>query len=487
MKTEHIIALAMIPLATAIGALLCACFARMRDIFFFAMVSLAVFAERLDVNFFSEAWYRGTTRGIQVTVIEMMGFGVLFGCLVGRRDGGRRFFWPASLGLMLLYLLDATISVISSDPKVFGVFELSKIMAALVVFLASAAYVRSRREWNILVVALGCVVGFEGVWAVKQHFLMHLDRVAGTLDHANSLSMYFCMTTPLLVAVACAGWSKRLKLFCGISSGLATVGLILTYSRAGIPVFGVAVGATILACMSWRLTPSKVVIRLLVVAGAAALVIACWSQIERRYSEATLEEEYLDTNVDGRGVYLRLATEIAKDHFMGVGLNNWSYYVSKTYGPRIGYRFVDYDYLVGLYGTDDDKLFANSYLAAPAHNLGALTLGELGIPGILIFTALWLRWFSMGLPFIIRPRGEAMRTMGIGLLFGICGIFGQSLTEWVYRQTPILFTFQILVGALASLAYARTHGTPDERVVAVLETPVEPLTVEDELLVGEGA
>jgi hypothetical protein len=311
--------------------------------------------------------------------------------------------------------------------------------------------------------------------------------VAGTLDHANSLSMYFCMTTPLLVAVACAGWSKGLKLFCGISSGLATVGLILTYSRAGIPVFGVAVGATILACMSWRLTPSKVVIRLLVVAGAAALVIACWSQIERRYSEATLEEEYLDTNVDGRGVYLRLATEIAKDHFMGVGLNNWSYYVSKTYGPRIGYRFVDYDYLVGLYGTDDDKLFANSYLAAPAHNLGALTLGELGIPGILIFTALWLRWFSMGLPFIIRPRGEAMRTMGIGLLFGICGIFGQSLTEWVYRQTPILFTFQILVGALASLAYARTHGTPDERVVAVLETPVEPLTVEDELLVGEGA
>ena len=44
-----------------------------------------------------------------------------------------------------------------------------------------------------------------------------------------------------------------------------------------------------------------------------------------------------------------------------------------------------------------------------------------------------------------------MRTMGVGIFFGICGIFGQSLTEWVYRQTPILFTFYILLGALASL------------------------------------
>ena len=488
MKTEHIIALALIPFVTVIGAALAACFARIRDIFFFAMVCLTVFAERIDVNFFSEAWYRGTTRGIQVTFVEILGFGLLFGCIVGRRDGGRRFYWPASLGLLLLFLLDATVSVMSSTPKLFGTFELSKMVASVVIFLASAAYVRSRREWTLLVVALGSVVGFEGAWAIKQHFLMHLDRVAGTLDHANSLSMYFCMTTPLLVAVACAGWSKGLKLFCGVCASLATVGLVLTYSRAGIPVFGFAVGGTILACLSWKLTPSKVVVRLLVVAAAAALLVACWGTIERRYSEATLEEEYLDTNVDGRGVYLRLATAIAKDHFFGVGLNNWSYYVSKTYGPQIGYHFVDYDYLVALYGTEDDKLFANSYLAAPAHNLGALTLGELGIPGLLIFSALWFRWMSMGVPFILRPRGEAMCAMGIGLLFCVVGIFGQSLTEWVYRQTPVLFTFQILMGALASVAYARTHGTPDETPMGVIgESVPEPVTVEEQLLVGEGA
>jgi hypothetical protein len=61
----------------------------------------------------------------------------------------------------------------------------------------------------------------------------------------------------------------------------------------------------------------------------------------------------------------------------------------------------------------------------------------------------------MGLPFLKLPRGDPMRAMGIGILFSICGIFGQSLTEWVYRQTPILFTFYILLGALAGLAHTR--------------------------------
>jgi hypothetical protein len=180
--------------------------------------------------------------------------------------------------------------------------------------------------------------------------------------------------------------------------------------------------------------------------------------MQRRYSEATFQEEYFDPSIDGRGVYLRLSQTIAKDHFFGVGLNNWSYYVSKTYGPQLGYRFVDYDFLIATYGTEDDKLFANSYLAAPAHNLGALTLGELGVPGLLLFSLLWMRWVSMGIPFLFLPRADPMRALGVGLLFSVCGIFGQSLTEWVYRQTPILFTFYILLGALASLAHDRRRA-----------------------------
>jgi O-Antigen ligase len=472
MTHAHIVALLLIPLITGAGAIGASWSRIVRDSFFFAMVSLAVVSERMDVNFFSEAWYRGTTRGLEVTLVEMLAFGLLFGCWAGRGIPGRRPFWPGSLGLMLLYFACGAVSVATSTPRVFAAFELSKIFASILIFLAAAAYVRSRREWTVLVVALGCAVGFEGIWAVRQHFIMHLGRAAGTLDHANSLSMYLCLSAPVLVAVACSSWPRGIRLFSGLSAALACVGLVLTISRAGIPTFAAVVVGTILACASWRMNPRMLVVRSILVLGAALLVAACWSQIEERYSGASLEDEYFDTSIDGRGVYLRLSGAIVKDHFFGIGLNNWSYYVSGTYGPRLGYRFVDYDHLVSIYGTSDDKQFADAYLAAPAHNLAALTLGELGIPGLVIFSLLWFRWVSMAAPFLFLPREEPMRAVGVGLLFGILGIFGQSLTEWVYRQTPILFTFYILLGALASLAHARREARRNEHLCAADPDPV---------------
>ena len=455
-----------------VAAVLAASWSRVaRDVFFFAMVSLAVLSEKMDVNFFSEAWYRGTTRGIQVTFIVIIAFGLLVGCWVGRRGPDRRLFWPGSLGLILLYFCYAGVSVAMSEPKLFGAFELSKILASIVVFLAAAFYVRSKREWTILIVALGCAVAFESVWAIKQHFITGLDRSEGSLDHANSLSMYLCLAAPPLVAVATSGWSRRLRLFCGLCGLLAAVGLLLTYSRAGIPVFAAVAAGTMLACASWRLGPAQIAFRSLLLLAVAARVAAGWGEMERRYNEASLEEEYLDTTVDGRGVYLRLSVAIARDHFFGVGLNNWSYRVSRTYGPRLGYRFDDYDNLISVYGASNDKAFGNSYLAAPAHNLAALTLGELGVPGLFIFGLLWLRWLTMGLPFLLLPRREPMRVMGVGILFSICGIFGQSLTEWIYRQTPILFTFYILLGALASLAHARREARLERRLAGAV--PIE--------------
>ena len=48
-----------------------------------------------------------------------------------------------------------------------------------------------------------------------------------------------------------------------------------------------------------------------------------------------------------------------------------------------------------------------------------------------------------------------MRRIAVGILFSLCGIFLQSLTEWVFRHSPIYYTANILLGALAALCYAR--------------------------------
>ena len=122
------------------------------------------------------------------------------------------------------------------------------------------------------------------------------------------------------------------------------------------------------------------------------------------------------------------------------------------------------------------------YYAAPAHNLGALVVGELGVPGLLLFGLVWLRWFLMGVGFLWRRSFAAQRQLAVGIFFGTWGVFLQSVTEWTYRQTHIYMTLHLLLGVLASLCYLRRRTkrqesrTPEERDLNVpVALPYEPV------------
>jgi len=470
METKDLIGLNILVLATVASVILLCVWRGARDLALFAMAAGTVFVEKIDINFLSNFWYRGTTRGIEVSALDILALGLLIGSVLFPAPGrsGPRWFWPASLGLMLVFLVYAGASAMLSEPTSYGFFEFSKMLRGLLFFLAAAAYVRSERELSIIVLGLCCAVCYEGALAVKERFLGGVDRVTGTLDHANSLSMYLCLVGPIFVAAAASNLPRLLRWFSIAAIAAATVGSVLTLSRAGVPIFGlVMLGATVM-CVSWRITLKKIVITLLVAASIGGLFVKIWPSLKARYLESSLEEEYNDPTVEGRGYYLRLAKAIVADHFFGVGLNNWSYWVSKSYGAKVGRPYEDYDRHKNP--AEEEQVWEFNY-AAPAHNLGALTVGELGLPGLAIFLLLWIRWFQMGAVFLWKRAPVAMYRIGTGLFFGVCGIFLQSLTEWVYRQTHIFLTFNLLLGTLAALYYAkrRSRRQPAE---AAAEVPV---------------
>ena len=136
----------MLPVAIIGGTLLATFSRRVRDLFFFLLVVLLPMTQRMDVNFVSREWYRGTTRGFEFSSLDFLSISILFSLLIRPCRGQSRWYWPRSLGFMLLFFLYGCFSVAISDPQLFGLFELSKMLRGIVVFLAAALFVRDERE-----------------------------------------------------------------------------------------------------------------------------------------------------------------------------------------------------------------------------------------------------------------------------------------------------------------------------------------------------
>jgi hypothetical protein len=452
---KNLIGLTVLPMVILAGIAANCLSRRLRDLFFFLLVVLTPMTQRLDVNFVSREWYRGTTRGFEFSLMDILSMSVFFSMLLRPHRGQSRWYWPAGLGFMFFFFLYACFSVTVSDPQLFGLFELSKMLRGIIVFLAAALFVRTRRELQLLVVALACAVCWQGGLALYQRYHDGTYRVGGIIGDPNSLSMYLCMVPPVFVAGITSNFPKWVKCVCAAAVLLGGVGVLLTISRTGVVAMVIVLAGSAIACTTFsQLTPKKIGIGLLAIIIATGIFAKAWNTIQARYKEVSLAEEYdTSSKSQGRGYYILIAKTIAADRWLGVGLNNWSYWVSNEYGPILGWHFVPY---IGTENYPSDRVPSgrnnlDAAQAAPAHNLGALTLGELGIPGLIIFAFVWLRWFQMGASFLWNRISDPEYRMGIGFFFACWGIFLQSLTEWVYRQTPIFFTFNIIIGALASL------------------------------------
>lgn len=481
METKHYLAL-MVLAALGSGSMLACTFSqRLRDLAFFGMIAGVVFAERFDVNFLGQYWYRGTARGINISLIDILAWGVLVGSLLIPRYPRRKWFWPASAGVILLYFAYCVYSTLHAPQPLFAVWELVNIPRALVILLAAAAFVRTRRELGILVLGLTAAVCVQAVYALKQRYIGGMYRPPGTLDHANSLSMFMCTVGPVLLAAVLADWSKWIRWIAAGGCAVASVCVLLTISRAGLPIFAFVMGCTAVACTTWRITARKVGIVAAICVAMTLLLFKSWDMIVARYASATFAEEVLEIDGENRGIYWRWAGMMVQDDFTGVGLNNWSYAVSKTYGARVGFGYEDYD---DIKKAPEKADIPSIRYAPPAHALAALTLGELGIPGTLLFGLVWLRWFWVGAMFLWRRlNADPMHRFGIGCLFGTTGIFLQSVTEWTYRQPALLLVFHALMGVLASLHYARRQAAKAPPPEPAETVELEQETVETETLV----
>lgn len=476
MDLKALFGLTVLPASVFAGIIAASFSKRLRDLFFLALVFTCPLIERLDVNFVSREWYRGTSRGFEFAILDVLSISILVSSVLFPREGHRRLYWPASLGLMLLFLAYATLNVLLSDPMLFGLFELSRMVRGLVLVLAVAFYVQSERELRFMVLGVALFLCFECLLGIKQRYIDGIHRIPGTLIESNSLSVLLCTSAPVMVAACMSRFPLWLKLVCAGTIPLVLVAEVMTISRAGVTILGLVLLGVVVCTMRFRITGKGVIIACIATIGVTGVIAKSWKTLAERFHSSTLKDEYENKNNLGRGYYIRIATAIAGEELFGVGLNNWSYWVSNKYGPKLGYRFVPYR------GTDHEPSEVvpptsnvDMAQAAPAHSLGALTLGELGIPGFLIFALVWIRWLQMGASFL-RPRdADPMKRMAVGLLFGFCGMFLQNLTEWVFRHLPLYYTFHVMLGTLMSLYFLKRQARRAERRALAEQESLAPV------------
>src|SRR5262245_15537681 len=107
MGSKYVVAAILLVVASTGGILLACLSKRIRDLFFLLLVMLSAATEQLDVNFVSREWYRGTTCGFEISLVDILALCLLVSSVLAPRRGERRWFWPASLGLMIVYFLYA--------------------------------------------------------------------------------------------------------------------------------------------------------------------------------------------------------------------------------------------------------------------------------------------------------------------------------------------------------------------------------------------
>ena len=422
---------------------------RIRELVFFAVVFSTATMHRLDINFLSRELYRGSTRGIEFSYFDFLTVILLVSCLLAGPGAGKSRRWPLSLGFLLAYAGYCVFNILISEPKLFGAFEFVKVLRGIVAFLAVTLYISKPRDLGVLAFGLCAAAVYVGGAAVIERYSWGVNRVPGPFEHSNEFSQYCCIVAPVLAAVSASDANKYLRWLCLMCAALLGGCVILTICRTGFATYALVMTMVLLLIFGLSITPKKAAIGLLIVAGAVGVAYKASDSLMSRFSNTSLEDEYLEDDAEGRGMYLRIASMIVQDHLLGIGLNNWSYVVTEQYYPRINHESAPYG------GTDCalEALPKNEYahmISPPAHNLPALTIGELGVPGFILFYLLWGRWFQMGLKFIRERSPRIVSRYGLGATFGLLASFLHCLTEYGFRHVHIFFLVHILAGALAA-------------------------------------
>jgi len=275
--------------------------------------------------------------------------------------------------------------------------DISQLLSAVLLLIATRALVRTRERLFKVVRTLVLAFAFSSLWVYKQHFIEHVPLSWGVEVDNNYEALMLLLSIPMAFWMARYESSRRLRSI-GFCCGLLLCGaLVLTGSRGGI-IAGGAMG--LIAAFYSRHRLKNV---LLLAAVALILVNFGPEGLSKRFRSIKLTGHATNGDEESTRIHVELLKAglyMMQEHpLLGIGLEQF-----KPNAP--------------FYNSQLTTLSRVIYIA---HDTFVQLGSECGIPVLLLFVAMLVITFHNFKP-VLRAVNPPMAELGLAFRSGLVGI-----------------------------------------------------------------
>ncbi len=394
----------------------------------------------LSINLISYEWYRGSSRGIEVTALDLIALSMAFYVLL-LKPWRMRSKWPTPEGIFfLLYGLIGLFSIVMAYVPLYAAFGAWKVIRGLLIFWVFSQIVDKKAHVQIIITIFALLPFYQALAVFHQKYVLHMYRCTGTLPHMNTLAMLTNLTILpvfaifLLEEVKPKGWHLA-------SVGAAVFNVLSTLSRGALVSLVAGMGLCAGFLRLKHLNRRRLIFIGIMALGVMAGGIKASDTLIDRFINAPIRSG------ETREEFNVCAQKMAADMFWGAGLNNFSHMIGKTKYARWAPPALD-----GGPGTDDGV----------AHHIYWLTAAELGYPGLVIYLCLIVAVQFRCILIYFQSRDSFLRAFAVGCFIGLFSLHLQGLLEWIMRQTNTWFYFCAIAGTLNAIGKMRIDDTQEE-------------------------
>ena len=383
----------------------------------------------MGIAFLGEPSYRGTSRGYEIDIFDLIGFGILL-ALVNKKHFS---YFPPGSTLYLLYYLLSVISLINADSRLISGYELFKMVLMYLFFLVVYNHLIRFKNLKLILYSLAIVLIINLFSMINQKYIQGYYQPSGLFPHRNSAAMFVNLLAPIFLSylLNCNLKRKEFIFFLSIFT-VCAISIVLALSRGAIFFFPISCAIVTFLSLLHKVTTRKMIVIMgFFVLGILGTLKAAPMVIDRF-------EKAPESSGNTRIEMAKAALKMANDRFFGVGLNNWGIKANWPY-TYTNYEAWNYDPETHKYG-----IVETAYL---------LIAAECGWIGLLSFL-LWLGYYYIQNIFnFFHYRKTTGNYMTIGILAGLTAIYGQTILEWVIKQGINFYELMLIFAIVAAMKH----------------------------------